>query len=86
MGIIGFIIVALVAGLLARLLVPGRDPLSIPATILLGAIGSFVGGVLGVVLTNKTFGDFSASGIFGSIIGAIIALLLYRKFGNRLKR
>ena len=86
MGIIGFIIVALVAGLLARLLVPGRDPLSIPATILLGAIGSFVGGVLGVVLTGKTFGDFSASGIFGSIIGAIIALLLYRKFGNRLKR
>ena len=86
MGIIGFIIVALVAGLLARLLVPGRDPLSIPATILLGAIGSFVGGVLGVFLTSKNFGEFSASGIFGSIIGAIIALLLYRKFGNRLKR
>ncbi len=42
--IIGLIVIGLVAGALARLLVPGRDPMSIGATIVLGIVGSFVGG------------------------------------------
>jgi uncharacterized membrane protein YeaQ/YmgE (transglycosylase-associated protein family) len=86
LNLLGFLIVAVIAGLLARALVPGRDAMSIPQTMLLGVVGSFVGGLLAVLLTRKKFGDFSPSGLIGSIVGAVIALLLYRKFGKSLKR
>lgn len=80
MEIIGFLLVGLVAGFLARALVPGRDPMGIVGTIVLGVIGSFVGGFLGRVLfdTEKT-----AAGLFGSVIGAIIVLLLYNAVTRR---
>src|SRR6266516_4834939 len=73
-------VVGIIAGFLARLLVPGRDPMGFWATVLLGVIGSFVGGFLGYVLFNKDVneGAFQTSGIIGSIIGAVIALLVYR--------
>lgn len=86
---LGFILyliaVGLVAGFVARLLVPGRDPMSVGATILLGIIGSFIGGFLGYVLTHHDAKDgaFQASGILGSIIGAVIALLIYRSVSGR---
>jgi len=86
---IGFIlylvVIGLVAGFIARALVPGRDALSIPGTILLGIIGSFIGGFLGYLLTHNDAGDgaFQASGIFGSIIGAVVALLVYRAVSGR---
>jgi uncharacterized membrane protein YeaQ/YmgE (transglycosylase-associated protein family) len=86
---IGFIlyllVIGIVAGFLARLLVPGRDPMGIGATILLGIVGSFIGGFLGFVLFGKDFDDgaFQASGLIGSVIGAIIALLVYRAVSKR---
>jgi uncharacterized membrane protein YeaQ/YmgE (transglycosylase-associated protein family) len=86
---LGFILyliaVGLVAGFIARLLVPGRDPMSVGATILLGIIGSFIGGFLGYVLTHHDAQDgaFQASGIIGSIIGAVIALLIWRAISGR---
>jgi uncharacterized membrane protein YeaQ/YmgE (transglycosylase-associated protein family) len=82
--IISLIIIGLVAGALARLLVPGRDPMGIGGTILLGIVGSFLGGFLGYVLFHKDSdqGFFQPAGIFGSIIGAIIALLIYRHFSR----
>jgi uncharacterized membrane protein YeaQ/YmgE (transglycosylase-associated protein family) len=86
LNILGFIVVALLAGFIARALVPGRDAMSIPQTMLLGAVGSFIGGALAVIFTHDKWKDFSASGIIGSVIGAIVALLLYRKFGKSLKR
>jgi uncharacterized membrane protein YeaQ/YmgE (transglycosylase-associated protein family) len=86
LNLLGFLIVAVVAGFLARALVPGRDALSITQTLLLGVVGSFVGGLIAVLLTKKTFKDFSASGLLGSVLGAVVALLLYRKFGKSLKR
>jgi uncharacterized membrane protein YeaQ/YmgE (transglycosylase-associated protein family) len=78
--VLGLVLVGLLAGVLARLLVPGRDPLSIPATILLGIIGSFVGGFLGDVLFRSDAEDrgFGPAGLFGSIVGAVIVLLIYR--------
>jgi uncharacterized membrane protein YeaQ/YmgE (transglycosylase-associated protein family) len=83
--IIGIIIIGLIAGALARLLVPGRDPMSLSATILLGIIGSFVGGFLGYVLFHKDGdkGFLQPSGILGSVIGAIICLLIYRAATRR---
>lgn len=74
------LIVGAIAGFLARLLVPGPDPLGIAGTIFLGIVGSFVGGFLGYVLFGHDFGEgaLQASGLVGSIIGAVAALLVYR--------
>lgn len=78
-------IVGVIAGYAARLLVPGRDPMGFWGTVLLGVIGSFVGGFLGYLLVGHDLeeGPFQAAGIIGSIIGAIIALLIWRAFGGR---
>ena len=82
MGIIGFIIVGLIAGFLARAIVPGNDSMGIIPTIVLGMIGSFVGGFLGSLFTDDGI-DFSAAGIIGSVIGAIIALIAYNAITGR---
>jgi uncharacterized membrane protein YeaQ/YmgE (transglycosylase-associated protein family) len=78
--LISMLVIGIVAGFLARLLVPGRDPMGFWATVLLGVIGSFIGGFLGYVLFGKDLdeGALQASGIIGSIIGAVIALLIWR--------
>ena len=77
--ILTIIIVGAIAGFLARLLVPGRQDLSVLATIVLGIVGSFVGGLLGYLLFHKDADDgfLQPSGIIGSIIGAVIALLIW---------
>jgi len=83
--IIMIIIVGLIAGALARLLVPGRQDMSIVATIVLGIVGSFIGGFLGYLIFHKDGdeGFFQPSGIIGSVIGAVIALLIWQRVGNR---
>lgn len=86
---LGFIVVMLIvgaiAGFVARFLVPGRDPMGIGATILLGIVGSFIGGFLGWAIFGKNFdkGALQTSGIIGSIIGAVIALLVYNAVTQR---
>jgi uncharacterized membrane protein YeaQ/YmgE (transglycosylase-associated protein family) len=83
--ILMLIIVGLIAGALARLVVPGRQPMSILATIVLGIVGSFVGGFLGYLLFHKdaSSGFLQPAGIIGSIIGAIIVLLIWTRVGSR---
>ena len=78
--IIVMIIVGAIAGYIARLVVPGPDPMGVIGTIVLGVIGSFVGGFLGYLIFHKdaTAGALQPAGIIGSIIGAIIVLLVYR--------
>ena len=92
--ILYLLVVGIIAGYLARLLVPGRDNIGFGRTVLLGIIGSFIGGFLGYIIFGEDFdeGGLQAAGILGSIIGAVIALLIYRamggtdKHGQRIKR
>jgi uncharacterized membrane protein YeaQ/YmgE (transglycosylase-associated protein family) len=86
--LISMFVIGIIAGFLARLLVPGRDPMGFWATVLLGVIGSFIGGFLGYVLFGKDLdeGAIQASGIIGSVIGAVIALLIYRAMTRRSRR
>lgn len=82
MYLLYWLIIGLVAGFVARALVPGRDAMGVLGTIVLGIVGSFVGGFLGS-LFYKGDADIQPSGIIGSIIGAIIALLVYRAATGR---
>jgi uncharacterized membrane protein YeaQ/YmgE (transglycosylase-associated protein family) len=77
MGIIVWLLVGLVAGLIARAVVPGPDPMSWVGTMLLGLVGSLVGGFIGDALMK---GDqrFSPAGLIGSIIGAVVVLVVWR--------
>jgi uncharacterized membrane protein YeaQ/YmgE (transglycosylase-associated protein family) len=83
--IVSIIVIGLIAGALARLVVPGRQDMSILMTIVLGIVGSFVGGFLGYLIFHKDAQDgfFQPSGLIGSVIGAIIALLIYRAVSGR---
>ncbi len=82
MDIIWWLIVGLIAGAIARLLVPGRDRLGFLGTLVLGLVGSLIGGLLGDLVSGDKHG-FSPAGLLGSIIGAIIALLIYRAIVRR---
>lgn len=78
--ILFLLIIGVIAGFLARGLVPGPDPMSVGATIVLGILGSFLGGFLGWALFGNDFdeGALQPSGIIGSIVGAVLLLLAYR--------
>jgi uncharacterized membrane protein YeaQ/YmgE (transglycosylase-associated protein family) len=80
-SLILFLIVGFLAGLIARALVSGPSPKGCLGTTLLGVVGSFIGGFLGYLIVGKDLGEgaFQPSGIVGSIIGAAIALLIYRR-------
>jgi uncharacterized membrane protein YeaQ/YmgE (transglycosylase-associated protein family) len=81
MSILWMIIIGLIAGAIAKLIMPGRDPGGIVATILLGIAGSLVGGFLANALGMGN-GDHTA-GLIGSVIGAIILLAIYRAVAGR---
>ena len=82
MGIIAFLLIGLVAGFIARWLVPGPDPMGWLGTMVLGIVGSLVGGTLAALLFGGTL-EVSAAGLIGSIIGSIIVLLIWRAIGGR---
>jgi uncharacterized membrane protein YeaQ/YmgE (transglycosylase-associated protein family) len=78
--IVVLIIVGLIAGAVARLVVPGRDPIGLLGTIILGIVGSFIGGFVSTLIEYHTLSvhAFHLTGIIWSIVGAIILLVLLR--------
>ena len=82
--IVILLVIGLIAGAVARLLLPGRDPIGFLGTILLGVVGSFVGGFLQNLLFYHTLSihRIHPAGILGSIIGAFVVLLLLRASGH----
>jgi uncharacterized membrane protein YeaQ/YmgE (transglycosylase-associated protein family) len=84
MGVIAWIILGLIAGALAKLIMPGRDPGGVIVTILLGIAGALVGGFLWNLLTgNGSYGDLDLGGIIIAVIGSLILLGLYRALVGR---
>jgi uncharacterized membrane protein YeaQ/YmgE (transglycosylase-associated protein family) len=83
--ILGWIVFGLIAGFIARALVPGKDDIGVLRTILLGVTGSVVGGLVFGLLTVGIRG-FEPTGWIGSIIGAIIVLVVYNKVTGRKRR
>jgi uncharacterized membrane protein YeaQ/YmgE (transglycosylase-associated protein family) len=81
--IIILILVGLLAGAVARLVVPGRDRMGILGTILLGVVGSFVGGFIWNLIQYHRLAPhkFHLAGIIGSILGAILVLVVLRLTG-----
>jgi uncharacterized membrane protein YeaQ/YmgE (transglycosylase-associated protein family) len=82
MDIVVWLIVGIIAGALARLLVPGEDPMGLLGTMLLGLAGSVLGGLVADALIS---GDqnFNPAGLIGSILGAVVVLLIYRSVRSR---
>ena len=81
MGILVWILFGLVVGVIAKLLMPGRDPGGFIVTILLGIAGALVGGFVGRALGLYT--ENESAGFFMSILGAIVLLALYRMMVRR---
>jgi uncharacterized membrane protein YeaQ/YmgE (transglycosylase-associated protein family) len=83
MAILWSIIFGLVVGLIARALIPGRQRMGVIMTALLGIAGSFVGGALASLFTHHRVVDFHSAGLIGSVIGAILLLLIASRFSKR---
>ena len=81
--IIWLCIIGLIVGAIARLLLPGRDNIGVLGTVLLGIVGSFVGGFLENLWKYHTVSvhSFHAVGLIGSVVGAFVLLLLFRLTG-----
>ena len=79
--ILGWIIFGLIVGVVAKLIMPGRDPGGIIVTILLGIAGALLGGFLG--RSVGWYGPNDAAGFIMALIGAIILLVLYRLLVKR---
>jgi uncharacterized membrane protein YeaQ/YmgE (transglycosylase-associated protein family) len=85
MGVIGFIIIGIIAGYLGRLLMPGKQKMGFLQTALLGMAGSLVGGILGSLIFEGDL-DLSAAGFIGSIIGVLIVLFIMERMGKSKSR
>lgn len=79
MGIIAWIILGLIAGALAKLVMPGRDPGGIIITIVLGIVGAFIGGLVWNLITGQGgVSGLNIGSILIAVLGAVILLAIYR--------
>jgi uncharacterized membrane protein YeaQ/YmgE (transglycosylase-associated protein family) len=80
--VLSWLVIGLLAGAVARFLVPGRDPMGCLGTILLGVVGSFVGGFLWELIQFHRF-ELRPIGFIGSVVGAVLVLLFRRVVSAR---
>lgn len=78
MGILTWIVLGLIAGALAKFIMPGRDPGGIIVTIGLGILGAIVGGFLGTLIGFGDISGFDIRSVIIAVVGAIILLAIYR--------
>jgi len=78
MGIISWLIFGLIAGALAKFIMPGNDPGGCLLTIVLGIVGAAVGGFIGSQLGWGTVHEFSLGSLALAVLGSIVVLLIYR--------
>jgi uncharacterized membrane protein YeaQ/YmgE (transglycosylase-associated protein family) len=83
MAIVLFVLFGLIIGLVARALMPGRQSMGLLMTALLGIAGSFVGGFLVSLITDNRVTDLNTAGVIGSVIGAVLVLLVVGRLGSR---
>jgi uncharacterized membrane protein YeaQ/YmgE (transglycosylase-associated protein family) len=83
MGILSWILLGLIAGALAKFIVPGRDPGGLLVTIIIGIVGAIVGGFLGSFIGLGKVESFDFGGIIIATVGAIILLVIYRLLSKR---
>jgi uncharacterized membrane protein YeaQ/YmgE (transglycosylase-associated protein family) len=81
MGILSWILFGLVVGIIAKLLMPGRDPGGFIVTILIGIAGALLGGFVGQAM--GLYGPGESAGWIMSILGAVVLLVLYRMLARR---
>jgi uncharacterized membrane protein YeaQ/YmgE (transglycosylase-associated protein family) len=84
MGILAWIVVGLIAGVLAKLIMPGDDPGGIIVTILIGIVGAFVGGFVVNLFGGAGVSGFNIWSILVATLGAIILLAVYRLVAPRM--
>lgn len=82
LSLIWWLIIGLIAGALARLIMPGKDPMGVLATIVLGIVGSIIGGLVGGLIWRGDNG-FHPGGLFLSLLGAILVLCIWRMIRSR---
>jgi uncharacterized membrane protein YeaQ/YmgE (transglycosylase-associated protein family) len=80
--LISYVVIGFLAGAVARFLVPGRDPMGCLGTIVLGVVGSFVGGFIWELIQFHRI-ELRPVGFIGSVLGAIVVLLFRRVVSNR---
>lgn len=82
LSIIGWMIMGLIVGAIARFVVPGPDPMGIFGTIALGVAGAFLGGFLGSLFSGDG-ASFEPAGWIGAFVGALILVIAIRRFSPR---
>jgi len=83
MAILSWIVFGLVVGVIAKFLMPGKDPGGLIVTMLIGIAGSLIGGFIGRAVTGNNAGDSAGAGYIMSILGAIVLLGIYRMMVRR---
>ena len=78
MGILAWIVLGLLAGAIAKAVMPGKDPGGIIVTMLIGIVGAFLGGFLGNMITGSGLSGFSLWSLVLAVVGALLLLWIYR--------
>lgn len=79
MGFLSWILLGLLAGVLAKYIMPGKDDGGLVVTALLGIAGAFVGGWLGSFVGLGSTGEFSIGSLITAVVGALVLLFIYNK-------